>query len=426
MAADHFIRAGATGSGTGNDWTNACPDFTGSCAISSLVRGDTYYIADGSYSSYNFNKATSGTSLITIKKATASDHGTASGWNSAYGDGVVTFNGQINFTTSYWVFDGAVGGGPGSWTRGFGFKINKTGPTPALRTGAVNNITIRHIEVQGNFDTSGGGSIAQDAFAVYGGTNITLSYYYLYNVGRCPFFLSTQDFVAEYGYTGQFRGTSAAHSELASIWGFSIPANRVTFRYNVFTHMESTGGLMFDNHEAPTAGGMKVYGNVFYRPLADTWSGGNGAIGGWTGNGGEQFHDVEVYDNTFINVNIPPLTTLPRVFSGNKAYNNLFYNSSAPSFGVFTMHDYNAFYNSGGTAGEANAQTGTGNPFIDIVNEDFHLIAPTKAGITLPAPFDVDPDGVKRGASGIWNRGAFELSAGLRPNAPTNLLTLVK
>ena len=38
-AANHYVLAGA--SGTGNDWTDACPDFTGSCAPASMVRGDT-------------------------------------------------------------------------------------------------------------------------------------------------------------------------------------------------------------------------------------------------------------------------------------------------------------------------------------------------------------------------------------------------
>ena len=66
-AANWYVRAAATGSANGSDWTNACTDFTGSCAVSSLVRGDTYYVATGAYASRTFNRAESGTLVITIK-----------------------------------------------------------------------------------------------------------------------------------------------------------------------------------------------------------------------------------------------------------------------------------------------------------------------------------------------------------------------
>src|SRR5262245_44026348 len=80
QAANHYIRSGATGNGS--DWTNAS-----SALPTSLVRGDTYYIADGSYSGYTVDDAVSGTQVITLKKATAADHGTDTGWVSTYGDG---------------------------------------------------------------------------------------------------------------------------------------------------------------------------------------------------------------------------------------------------------------------------------------------------------------------------------------------------
>jgi hypothetical protein len=81
-ATNHYVRQGA--SGNGSDWTNACGDFTGSCAASSLVRGDTYYVAGGTYTAKTWNTPASGTSVITIKKAIVADHGTATGWNDAY------------------------------------------------------------------------------------------------------------------------------------------------------------------------------------------------------------------------------------------------------------------------------------------------------------------------------------------------------
>ena len=423
FAANHYIRSGAGGNGSGSDWTNACTGFSGSCAVASLVRGDVYYMAAGSYAGVDFNKAVSGTTLITIKKATAADHGVATGWLGSYATGAATFTGQVNFGTSNWLMDGQTGGGPGSstsWTTGFGISISVTGTSPALRTDQVDNITVRHIQITGNQNSNGGGSIAQDGVALYGATNFTLSYYYINNMGRCPFFLSTQNFIAEYGYTGVFVSTSAAHAELASIWGFAIGSNGVTFRYNLFTHAEGTGGIIFDNQENPTGAGMKVYGNVFYKPANDPrpWQINNGLIGGWTGGGGEQFHNVQVYNNSFVNTTTAdgnsPLTNFPNIFSGNVAYNNLFYNSNAVDYSRFSTNGFNTV-----------AST---NPFTDIANLDFRLLTDTAAGTTLASPYNLDPLGVIRGSSGIWDRGAFQFGSSVASNplAPTGLSASVQ
>jgi hypothetical protein len=88
-AASKYVRAGAIGNGSGADWANAYPTLP-----STLVRGDTYYIADGNYGGYTFNTPTSGQQYIYIKKASGGDHGTDVGWNSSFGDGQVVFTGN--------------------------------------------------------------------------------------------------------------------------------------------------------------------------------------------------------------------------------------------------------------------------------------------------------------------------------------------
>ncbi|MGZ3805746.1 MAG: hypothetical protein ACXVB4_16130, partial [Pseudobdellovibrionaceae bacterium] len=105
-AVNHFVRQDATGSANGSDWTNAYTSLP-----ATLVRGDTYYIAAGNYSGRTFNTPTSGTTLITIKKAIEADHGTETGWQASYGTGQAAFTGMLEFTSSYWVFDGMTGGG---------------------------------------------------------------------------------------------------------------------------------------------------------------------------------------------------------------------------------------------------------------------------------------------------------------------------
>src|ERR1700719_155540 len=106
FAANHYVRSDATGTGTGNDWANAYTSLP-----ATLSRGDTYYIASGSYPSHKFGDLVSGTSVITVKKATVADHGASTGWNDSYAGGQAVFNGQSEIDTSYLVIDGVTGSG---------------------------------------------------------------------------------------------------------------------------------------------------------------------------------------------------------------------------------------------------------------------------------------------------------------------------
>ena len=112
-----------------------------------LQRGSTYYLASGNYNSYNFTTATSGTSLITIKKASDSDHGTETGWNAGYGSsGQAVFSGGMSLTAGGFVtIDGAYEYGfkfvvPDG---GQGFFVGGTSSAPR------SNITLRYIDIAG-------------------------------------------------------------------------------------------------------------------------------------------------------------------------------------------------------------------------------------------------------------------------------------
>src|SRR5437879_13761025 len=136
---------------------------------------------------------------------------------------------------------------------------------------------------------------------------------------------------------------------------------------------------------------------------------------------------IFIYNNTFIN--LPPswngVYVGPEVTATNvQIRNNIWYNCVAARHGpntasITASHNYyiNTPFNS-----ETNAQTTpTTSPFVDWVNENFHLSAPTIGGLTLPAPYNIDPDGSTRGAGGLWNRGAYEFLSLSRPATPTNL-----
>ena len=117
-AADRYIHSGASGNNDGSDWENAWTDIpVDSRGYARLVRGDTVWVADGTYSRLNTAESKlAGGSLpdyIIIKKATASAHGSNVGWVDSYGDGVATWGGPMEMLDNM-IFDGVVGSGQGA------------------------------------------------------------------------------------------------------------------------------------------------------------------------------------------------------------------------------------------------------------------------------------------------------------------------
>jgi hypothetical protein len=153
---NRYVTAAGRGLQNGSDWNNAF-------AWSSLtfVRGLTYYLADGSYGSKTISTATSGTQTITIKKATAADHGTSVGWISADGDGQATISGSdptVVITTGYITIDGRMSTVEGEFHSTFGFRINGV----SIRDGG-NNAIVRGIEFASGYSVDFGNHIPTTA-----------------------------------------------------------------------------------------------------------------------------------------------------------------------------------------------------------------------------------------------------------------------
>ena len=399
----YYVRSGATGNGS--DWNNALPQLP-----SSLARGATYYVSAGNYGGFTL-AAVSGTSMTTIKKATISDHGTDVGWNNNYGTAPAVFVGTCTINQAYLVFDGQTGGGPGSWTSGFGFQIlvtSKANPAPGLNIlNNVSYVTAKHFEVIGNGGDGNQVFPNNDAVGINAAGNITISYAYLHDMGRCLIIcLSASPLVVEYVYGGKYEYASAEHSEIASMNG-----NSQTFRYNVFSHVEGTGGLMFNGS------GFDIYGNVFFHSINDTsWNyAGNGIIG--SKDSSEPIHNARIYNNTFYRPFSDNAGPGPQIFgfymsADSAAYNNIFYGQLPATTGLGGItHNYNHFVDvSGGSApSEPNKSTATGNPFVNAEGLDFMLTANTPAGTNLGAPYNVDPLNHIRST---WTRGAYEFVSG--------------
>lgn len=398
LSANHYVRAGASGNNSGTDWVNAYTSLP-----ATLVRGDTYYIADGSYSGYTFDDPASGSSVITIIKATPNNHGTDTGWSNAYGDGQAAW-GPLNFNSSYWVFDGQKGFGTGS-QESYGFKVSYKGSDKGIKLVRFNNfpfyITLRHVDLEhaGAFGDNGHDIIYSPAGRYY-----TLSYCYLHDVGKWPIYIeNTSDSIIEYCYVARNESTPAEHSE--AIFALN-GADRNVVRYCVFEDIEGTGCIMLSGDS------WEIYGNViFWTPGFNRRTYGNGAIGTWTQ---APFFstNVKIYNNVFANLADATNGGLNLKSGNNIAYNNLWYNCARPRL-YGAAHDYNSFFacaDNSELSGEAHAQIEAGNPFVELAQKNFRLTAGTAPGLKLSAVYEKDADGKIRGADGTWDRGAFEFN----------------
>lgn len=393
-----FVRQGATGSGAGTDWTNACPDFTGACAVSSLVRGTTYYVADGSYAARTWNTPTSGTSVITIKKATAANHGSETGWSSGYGDGQAVLTGGNTVSTSYWVFDGQVGdyqtGGIGSYGFKFDFSEGQLGVT-----NRADNNTYRYIDFDG-ITTTGDYNYSADTkgLGAYSGNNWTLSHCALHG-GESLIQGGGNNWVVEYSYL--YNARSASSNYHTNVF-FASGINGGVFRYNRIWNYRDEG-LFFTGWDGPVSN-VKVYGNVFFTDGTTTYPRGIEIRQDYS------YSNIQIYNNTFSRLNVGGiLNRAPETgnsCSGCIATNNISYQS--PN-GV-----------SGMTA--SNNTDDNTNRFRNLSGGDFTLTTAVP-GVSLATEFNLDMLGIVRGGDGVWDRGAYEFggAAPTAPSAPTAL-----
>ena len=423
LAENHYILADATGNNDGTDWENARTDFQkpyGGVDIS-IVRGDTYYIADGSYPGFTAGDkyVTGDNSLyITIKKATVDDHGTDMGWDDSYGDGQAEFTASVRFRGYQgpnYIFDGVVGSG----TSGYGFKVSTApdGANKLIHIDKTQNVVIRHVDLEhrGNNTELGDDCIYAPAD---NNDNLVISYCYLHDVGRHPFVINhTNNIIIEHCYIARNQSTLVEHS--AGISGTNV--SNLIIRYNTWEDIEGTGCIVISDNVGD--GRAEIYGNIFF--LTSGFEGvGNGTITSW---GDETFTNAKVYNNTFYNLKGLPGIAWYNTSTGNVAYNNLWYNCENFRLKLLEDHDYNALES---TQGEDHEQILQASPFVNEANYDFRLISGTAPGMTLGSEYNIDMIGKTRGSDGIWDIGAFEFQPTIfslsqnYPN-PFNLITTI-
>ena len=427
FAANHYIRDGATGSSPCSDWdsANACDALP-----VTLVRGDVYYIADGTYASYTFDDAVSDTTLITIKKSTVADHGTNTGWLDTYGDGQAIFGGWEIYT-DYWVFDGQRRNS--DWRAGginqYGIRIKVNGGK-AIRldngsgTGG-DNLTFQYVDVEGGGRDTGD-SNSDVIYGLTGNSNITFQFCALHDSDRTIFLMrgNWENLIIDHCYIARNASSPGNHGEMMSM----TSATNLRFSNNTVEDTEGTAGLIAGLNGGIWSGGQ-VYGNTLrYSPAYLACTGrpvgacegmaaaifvGNDASNDNTGN------NILVYNNTFVNLTGVWSGIHIEAGFGNIVRNNIWYNCDRTG-GTGTTNGQNWYFNT------VNDTPGTGdqtcssncNIFTNLTGGDFHLTTATNAGLNVGTAYYVDPDGVIRGSDGTWDRGAFELFLGPNPQPP--------
>jgi hypothetical protein len=420
-----YVNASAVGSNNGTSWANAWTSLV--TAEANVSRGQTLCVADGSYAFTTFNVANSGTSTITIKKATTGDHGSATGWVSTMGDGQAVLAGLM-MSTDYWIIDGGVRNA--DWYTGavsqYGIKINGNARLDEAGGVGTDHSTFKYVDFYGGGQDSCDGT--DNIYGLYGNSQDTFQRVAIHDSDRTNFLMrgSWDDFTLEYSYIA--RNTSrptqgGGHGEMISM----TDGNRWIIRYNVIEDTEGTAGMFAALNNGALAD-VKVYGNTI--AYTANYGVGRGLCTGEAHNSGwsaliyvawdasqhNSISGLKFYNNT-IHQNVAGASGIHidsgGDLGGTDVQNNIWYDSTATDNSFLGGGiGYNWYYST--TADNDAGATKTVctvscNIFVNFATRDFTLVGPlASAGVTLASPYTVDRNGITRGADGVWDRGALE------------------
>jgi hypothetical protein len=467
FATCHAVGTAGTGNGSGSSWANQMKGLP-----STLVRGDTYYLADGSYGTYTFNTPNSGSTIITIKKAQSYNYGRttdgcpndiSAGWSAAtMGSGQAVWSEFYGGTSTpqpgYLTLDGngqSTGIGCGQAPSqnkaasdcGLRVSINTIGQDSGFDIGANNNDgqhrtpnwTLRYFEIQGGGDQNNGAQSEEEIRCRGACDDFVVQNSYMHLSG-CDFFKVpwTTSFVVEGTYINQNISSATCHGQL---WYSEVEASGVDFHGNIIQDIQGTG--MWVCLTGCQASGWTVYNNVIFRPQGDSRPGVSNGIFACI-NPGNQCTNMSFIGNDVVNYTADYAGALGVHCDGNPdTYtweNNLFYGITPSDRIDFQLcggsltESSNAYINSGtpqsGTSSsDIIVASGGPNPFVNWTGGNFNLAsqnADWSGGKVLSSPYNTDAAGNARpGPDGVWDRGAYEYTTAV-PAAPTKLTGVVK
>jgi hypothetical protein len=340
--------------------------------------------------------------LIVIKRVRASDSVpiAAAGWESSFDSPVVISAPAhgVSFANgfgSYVTIDGQVPAG---------IRVNyPDGGRGVDLDGAVDftDITLRYIEAAGPGPISESGDTRGFDLTTQGLlTNVTVTHCEAHHSDTLMQVSRSENLVVEYCDLHHSGAVNADVYHPNVIYLSSV--TNATIRYNRL-HDYDVEGIFFGD---PGINGVKIYGNVFYQGSSTPDSG-----RGIEFDNSADSNNVLIYNNTFADLPLPGVNfTNGQTHPGAMVQNNLFYNIGV-EFGPAT-HDYN--WVSGDSEGEQHGIANGSYPFVNVAAHGYHILdtvgpgLPKDRGVNLGAPYNLDLDGVARGANGGWDIGAYE------------------
>jgi len=415
-AANHYVEAGGTGDGSA--WNNAYSDLPGG-----LVRGDTYYIGNGTYGWWLLNDAESGSSAISIKKATVADHGTDTGWNASYANPATLTPGTTFYRGFYNVLGSYATTPSDPTTYGFQyFSTNNQNTTEHFISIGPGGSTLSNLF----FSCISGTACTNDVEKMMVYEQTTTSHYNfgftnIYESGfQAAFFLfGPQGTVIDHCWMTNNSSTSSHHGAVININAGTVGASaNITIRYCMMT--DSAGGCGVEGNDSGVdqfvCNGLYIYGNVFLNG-----TGGIGEVGTTTR---AAWANVQCVNNTFGTGSAGWFGAATRdssayirnsctniVVTNNVIWNMVATINDNTTSGI--QHDYNYYAICTSVPTEGHSQVDSNNPFVNSTGLNFHLSGATQAGVTTP--YNLDADGTIRGTDGNWDRGAYQPNATVAP-----------
>jgi len=347
------------------------------------------------------------------------------------------------------------------------------------------DLTFKYIEIEGNHQSSDTGLADAGFDFEGGSYNLLFSHLYIHHATWDYFLRGDHNGQSNFGpgnnitveynymywdYTDQGSGQGPHGTPCACSEGLK----NFAWRYNVIADMVGTNsgpdtasGADYNTGNGP-GGPWYIYGNIWYADTASHCAVGDGTLSIYDFS--MTAGDLWFVNNSNVKNGYPFCSSTDEVtygigiglttpMHGWYEENNLWYQSdlgqnlgsdiiqngitsggtqgSMATFSPATVHGYDAYFASPNTAANDNdtyKQVSAANPFVNLSGNDFRLVSDTTAGVTLtntgtywngsttvPNTFNVDMNGVTRGASGTWDRGALQVPSSAQPNPPTSL-----